>query len=591
MQDVSVSWHDLTSPQLGCAPCVQERAREELQQRMLAMRKRRKLQERGTAASEAGEPEQAQHIPAHRPTTQQRDGRGSHLQPSPSSRLVGAPARQQASQQASQQAQQPPQPQPWRSGLGAGAHHRLSPTPAALAESLSSAELAQAARVAHAPPAAAAAAGRGRHLLRQSQQLQPRAGGGTDSGHADRRASTMGDLQISLGGTGLGLTPRDGGAGSSLGPWRQQGHSLPLPPQQQQAHVPQHAHHHAGSLEPGEHLPMLEDKHRPQLRHAATISVRAGPLLGQPLPGQPRTAAPASVASVAAAAAAAAAMSGSRLVGMQSQRRGALDDSDHRSRRQPLGPEDSLSYGPPRHAAAARQREREREPAAVVGGSKAGGHARAAGPPPAVQQPAFDQQLRSPGMAGQPPPYLAALQRSPAGKQVGGSPGARGSLAGQVGSPPRSPAVGGAGPISPTSPTRGAGTQAGWKGSPAPHRLAAAASPPHSPSSTGMAASPVGRQLQGGARRQQQQQQQQHGRDGWSPKAAAGQAGPAASPVARQAAALRRQQQPMPTAGVLSPRRALNLKPAGAPAAVGVAGAASSSGMGAAWGGQRGRRA
>ncbi|KAI7835884.1 hypothetical protein COHA_010229 [Chlorella ohadii] len=66
---------------------AQERAREELQQRMLAMRKRRKLQERGTAASEAGEPEQAQHIPAHRPTTQQRDGRGSHLQPSPSSRL------------------------------------------------------------------------------------------------------------------------------------------------------------------------------------------------------------------------------------------------------------------------------------------------------------------------------------------------------------------------------------------------------------------------------------------------------------------------------------------------------------------------
>ena len=571
---------------------AREQAREELQRRMLAMRKRRKVQEQGTAASEAGEPEQAHHIPAHRPATQQRGGRGSHLQPSPSSRMLGAAAsgrqQPQQAQPALQQAQQP-QSQPWRSGFGPGAHHRLSPTPAALAESLSSAELHMAAaRGAHPPPAGAAAAGRSGHLLRQSQQLQPRAGGGIDAGPADRRASAMGDMQIILGGTGLGLTPRDSSAGSSLGPLRQQGHvQLPPAAQQQQAHAAQHAHH-AGGLEHGEHLPLLEEKHRPQLRHAATISVRAGPLPGQPLPGQPRTAAAAPVAAVAAAAAAAAAMSGSRLGGLQTQRRAALDDSDHRSRRPPLGPEDSLSYGPPRHAVA-----RQREPAGAVRSSKAGGVsispagslARAAGPPPAAHQPASGQQQQqgSPGVGGQPPPYLAALQRSPAGRHVGGSSGGRGALAGQLGSPPHSPASV-ASPMSPTSPTRGAGAaQAGWKASPAPHRLAAAASPPHSPPGQGMASSPVTRHLQGGAGRQQQQQQQQQqrGRAGWSPKAG-GPAGPAASPTARQAAALRQQ---LPAAGVLSPRRQLNVKPAGA------AGAASEGTVGAARGGQRGRRA
>lgn len=542
---------------------------------MLAMRKRRKLHEHGTAASEAGEPEHPQHIPAHRPTTQQREGRGSHLQPSPSSSLVGGPARQQQPQQ--------PHQQQWRSGMGAAAHHRLSPTPAGLAESPSNADLhTAAARGVHAPPAAAAAAGRGRHLLRQSQQLQPRAGGGTDSGAADRRASAMGDLQMSLGGTGLGLTPRGGGAGSSLGPWRQQGASqLPLPPPQQQGHAAPHAQH-AGGLEPGEHLPPLDDKRKPQLRHAATINVRAGPLPGQLLPGQPRTAAAAPVEAVAAAAAAATAVGGSRLAGLQAQRRTALDDSDHR-RRQPLGPEDSLSYGPPRHAVA---RQREREPAAAGGGSRpgpslqapAGSQARAAGPRPAAQQ----QHPPSPGAGGPPAPYLAALQRSPAGRQAGGSPG-RGPLAAAAAASPPSTPAGLASPMSPAS--RAMGTQPGWKASPAPHRLAAAASPPHSPSGSGMAASPITRHLQGAAGRQQQQQQQ--GRAGWSPKAAGG---AAASPTARQAGVLRQQPQ-LPAAGVLSPRRALNVKPGGAPAAVGAAGAASGGAAGAGRARQRGRGA
>lgn len=280
----------------GCVPVwlppLQDQARGELERRIAAMNKRRKVHEQG----EAGQ--RAHRIPAHRPATQQS------LQVLAQQHAAAAAAAGGHAEPGRLQHRPP--------GLHA-AHHRMTPPPAALAESLSAADLSTASLLALGPVAgssmAAAAGGSGssRHGWRHTQQAHPL--GSHPDMDASRRSSAVGDLRVvGANGGGLGLTPR-----STLAPRQQQsglGGSTGADGRHEQ------------QCRGGDALPLL----KPALRHAATISVRAGPIPGQALPLE---------ATASAAAAAAAAASKRRLV--------VEPEGEHG--RGHLGPEDSLSYG------------------------------------------------------------------------------------------------------------------------------------------------------------------------------------------------------------------------------------------------------
>lgn len=582
---------------------LQDRARSELEQRLLLMHKRRKVQEPGEASGESGQ--RLQRIPAHRPTTQQQQQlQQVHL--SQQAAAAGAEGRGHVLHQ-----------QHWAASFQLpNAHHRMTPI---LGESLSATDLSTSSTLALGPAASSTATitgvnggGNGGAGLQQSwqrmQQQSHLVAGSMDLDTSGARRTSM----VGMRGSILGLTPR-----TSLAPCLEQPATAGGGGAGGSTASEQQAQHNEG-------LPLLRQK-KPSLQHATTINVRAGPQPGQLMP-------PSLGAATAAAAAAAVA----------SKRRSVVEPEE-RPRQGPLGPEDSLSYGPrqfgsPRSRQAAASVQRERAGVAARGrGTRrqlhaspsltqlptAVGHSaaqvehterRQQGQQP---QPAQQQQLADggsdAGLAGGRMQHMAHKDRSN-GAAAGGSlappalaaessssrrAGARAAAAGakhlgeqgpgppgssssssparwreqqrgrHPGTPPRSPVVPmGIERSSPTVHVQGQGVHRG-----AP--TAASRSPPRSPAGLGLSASPSLRHLQAGTEashrrrrdtlQQQAVQQQVPPRESpsWSPARHAAQrpmnespasaVAPSAGPeVPRPVARLRQQAQQQ---ALLSPRR------------------------------------